>query len=76
MNKTAYILLAEGFEETEALVPYDILKRGGVNVTLVSISSSRQQTSSHGVTIVAHGPLPTVSPTMTSSCSWWHARHS
>ncbi len=57
MNKTAYILLAEGFEETEALVPYDILKRGGVNVTLVSISSSRQQTSSHGVTIVAHQTL-------------------
>lgn len=32
-----YIFLADGFEEMEALCPYDILKRGGVEVKTVGI---------------------------------------
>ena len=57
MAKKAYIFLAEGFEESEALVPYDILVRGGVDVTLVSISNSTMVTSAHHVTVVAHTTL-------------------
>lgn len=53
MSKTAKIFLAEGFEESEALTPYDILKRGGVNVALVSVTGQKSVTSSHGVTIEA-----------------------
>ena len=45
--------LAEGFEEIEALAPVDILRRGGVDVKTVSISSSEWVTSSHGVTVKA-----------------------
>ncbi len=45
--------LANGFEEVEALAPVDILRRGGVEVITVSTNSTREVTSSHGVTILA-----------------------
>ena len=32
-----YILLAEGFEEIEALCPADLLRRGGMQVKLVAV---------------------------------------
>ena len=37
MQKKALILLAEGFEEIETVTPADILRRGGVAVTLAGI---------------------------------------
>ena len=57
MTKVAKIFLAEGFEETEALVPYDILRRGGVDVSLVSVSGSENVQGAHGVPIGAHEAL-------------------
>ena len=38
MEKKIFILLAEGFEEVEALTPADILKRSGCEVVLVNCS--------------------------------------
>ena len=38
-NKTACIILADGFEETEALMPADILKRLNINVILAGLES-------------------------------------
>ena len=35
-----YILLAEGFEEAEALVPADLLRRAGVEVKLTGVSGA------------------------------------
>jgi 4-methyl-5(b-hydroxyethyl)-thiazole monophosphate biosynthesis len=35
--KKVYVYMAEGFEEIEALAPVDILRRAGVNVTLVGV---------------------------------------
>ena len=48
--KKAYIFLAEGFEDVEALGTIDVLRRGGVNVELVSITEDPLVLSSHGVT--------------------------
>ena len=35
-----YIFLADGFEEIEAVVPRDILKRGGVDVVTIGVTGS------------------------------------
>lgn len=53
MAKNVYLFLANGCEECEALIPVDILRRGGVEVTTVSITDSKLVTSSHNVTITA-----------------------
>lgn len=45
------IFLADGFEDIEALAVNDVLRRGGVRASLVSISDDPFVTSSHGVTI-------------------------
>ena len=48
-----YEFLANGFEEIEALAPVDILRRGGVEVKTVSVTSSEFVESSHGITLKA-----------------------
>ena len=47
-----YILLAPGFEEAEALVPADLLRRAGIETTLTAVED-RQVTGSRGVTVTA-----------------------
>lgn len=46
------ILLAQGLEECEALVVYDLLYRAGIETDLVGLDKSI--TSSHQVTIIPH----------------------
>ena len=46
------ILLGTGFEESEALVPADLLRRAGVEVRLVGVDGPAV-TSAHGVTVTA-----------------------
>ena len=48
-----YTFLAEGFETVEALCVVDILRRGGVEVTTVSISDDIQVESKQEVKVVA-----------------------
>ncbi len=47
-----YVFLAEGFEEIEALAPVDILRRGGKEVSLVTITDKKQVTGARGITVV------------------------
>lgn len=47
-----YMLLANGFEEAEAVVPCDILRRGEVDVKLVGVNGL-SVTSAHGITMIA-----------------------
>ena len=37
-----YVFLANGFEDVEALIPVDVLRRGGVEVVTVSIVEGSQ----------------------------------
>lgn len=48
-----YVFLAEGFEETEAVVTIDILRRGYADVKTVSISGDKSVTGAHGITLMA-----------------------
>ena len=74
-----YIFLANGFEECEALVPVDILRRGGIKVSTVGVGGS-VITGAHGIRVCCdmgeneikesdmHGPI---SP---GGCSFPHWR--
>ena len=51
--KKVYVFLADGFEDVEALIPVDVWRRGGVDVTTVSITDFPLVRSAHGVNIEA-----------------------
>jgi 4-methyl-5(b-hydroxyethyl)-thiazole monophosphate biosynthesis len=51
--KNVFIFLAEGFEETEAVATMDVMLRGGLNVTSVSITGKLSVTGAHGIVINA-----------------------
>ena len=48
-----YVFLADGFEDVEALIPIDVLRRGGVDVITVSTTEEIIVESAHGVGIRA-----------------------
>lgn len=48
-----YLLLADGFEEVEALTPLDLLRRAGRDVLTVSITNDRAVRGAHGITVLA-----------------------
>ena len=54
-----YILLAPGFEEMEALVPADLLRRAGVEVALVGVSGEFVP-GGHNIAVKADLPLSEV----------------
>lgn len=54
-----YVLLGEGFEESEAIVPVDLLRRAGVEVKLTALKGEKVA-SSHGVSVVCDCTLKDV----------------
>ncbi|MBC8617999.1 DJ-1/PfpI family protein [Parabacteroides faecis] len=51
--KEAFIFLATGFEEIEALGTADILRRGGVRTTTVSIDGNMRVMGAHNIPVIA-----------------------
>ena len=51
--KKVYVFLADGFEDVEALIPVDVWRRGGLDVTTVSIMDDYVVETAHGVRIMA-----------------------
>jgi len=50
VKKSVVILLADGFEEIEAVTTIDILRRGGVSVVVAGVNSSLP-TGAHGIVV-------------------------
>ena len=48
MEKTA-IMIANGCEEIEALTVVDLLRRAGIGIDMISITSEKRVTGSHGI---------------------------
>lgn len=51
--KESFLFLAEGFEEVEALTALDVLRRAGMPVKTVSITSALQVRGAHGISVNA-----------------------
>lgn len=49
----SFVFLADGFEEIEALTVVDVLRRAGIPVKTISITSSLQVKGAHGITVMA-----------------------
>ncbi|NLK69807.1 MAG: DJ-1/PfpI family protein [Clostridiaceae bacterium] len=48
-----YVMLADGFEEIEALSVVDVLRRANIDVCTVSISDSKTVTGAHKISVVS-----------------------
>lgn len=57
---TVLTLLAEGFEEIEAIVPIDLLRRAGVEVTTAALADGIHVTGRSGITAHADTTLTAV----------------
>lgn len=54
------LFLATGFEELEAITIYTVLKRGGVDIKLVSVNDKLEVFGARGATLTAHQSINSV----------------
>lgn len=59
MAKTALIIMADGFEDIEAVAPIDVLNRAGVKVTIAGLSDAPIR-AAYGITLVPHTSVDTI----------------
>ena len=55
--KTAYVFFANGFEEVEALAPVDVLRRAGLDVKMIAVSTTKQVIGAHGVYLLCDATI-------------------
>ena len=55
--KKAFVFMADGFEEIEALATVDILRRGGISTRMVSNTESLSVAGAHGIAVQAEIPF-------------------
>lgn len=60
------ILLADGFEEVEALTPCDYLRRAGADVLMVSMNASRTVTGAHDMAVLCDVTADDILPELPS----------
>lgn len=51
--KKVFVMLAEGFEEMEAITPIDLLRRAGIDCQSVSITGEARVTGARGISVLA-----------------------
>lgn len=73
MPKKAMLLLADGFEEVEALTPVDYLRRAGIEVCTAALGSGATVTGSHGIPVTADAKLGDLIRQGKASASSWDA---
>ena len=57
MIKKVIILLAQGFEEVEAVTPIDYLRRAGIEVTIAAVGEIPAVIAAHGLKVTADATL-------------------
>ena len=71
MPKKVLVLLAEGFEEVEAVTPIDYLRRAGVEVVVAAIKKGLAVKGSHGIQVAADASLDDLSGEGKLDPSFW-----
>ncbi len=59
--KESLLFLADGFEEIEAITIVDVLRRAGIPVKTVSITSHTEVKGAHGIPVAADTTIDTIS---------------
>jgi 4-methyl-5(b-hydroxyethyl)-thiazole monophosphate biosynthesis len=71
MAKKVMVLLADGFEEVEAVTPIDYLRRAGIEVTTVSIGGNLVVQGARGIPVTADTSLAQLAAQgRTAAASW------
>ncbi len=73
MSKKVILLLAEGFEDVEAVTPADYLRRAGAEVVVAAVGGTKTVKSSRGLSVLADTTLADLSAAGRLQAVHWDA---